>query len=658
MHLIQNTLISMDDGVKIAVDIYLPARQGKYPAVFYFGPYRKDDFFIRSGAGLNYAELYAQRGFAFVCGDVRGVNDSEGITRRLWEEREQKDGAAIVEWIAAQQWCNQNVGMTGTSYGFFTSLLTAAQQPQHLKTVVPLYGSVSSFYGFAENGVPQTFGYHADYVGIMLAMQGSPPGFRDSDERWRDIWEQRLQNLTPWGIEWFDRQLDDDYWRPSSVRHVYDRINIPVFAIGAWWDRYPDDTLALYNNLKAPVKILIGPWQHSRPDLAIPGPRLDYDVVLRWFDYWLKGESNGVMDEPRVTFFAQRYAAPASYRQLIPGAWRTEPTWPIDRTVMRRWFLAEQNQLQGEAPQSKGVDAYRYDPTAGVCSGLSGGIYGGIAMPVDQRPDEAKSVIFTSAPLTEEIEVTGIPTVGLHFASTARTMDVIAKLCDVAPDGTVSLVTRAYLNVAHRGGFDKARLLRPGEIYPLMLAMKSTSYVFEPQHRIRLAITSAEFPTAFPTPEPGTNQVLYGGSTPSWVELPVIPKQRPMASEIRLKELAPPPIDPPTNNCYEVHTDQNTGESTATREVSKQYPGLDGQIEWRQSTVARVHPDRPAEARVESRASFQFSYQSGERCTSVGQVICHGDVSSIHVDASLRISLNGLETYKRDWAHSFPRKFI
>src|ERR1700733_904984 len=181
MHLIQNALIAMDDGVKIAVDVYLPARQGKYPAVFYFGPYRKDDFFIRSGAGLNYAELYTQRGFAFVCGDVRGVNDSEGITRRLWEEREQKDGAAIVEWIAAQQWCNQNVGMTGTSYGFFTSLLTAAQQPQHLKTVVPLYGAVSSFYGFAENGVPQTFGYHADYVGIMLAMQGSPPGFRDSD---------------------------------------------------------------------------------------------------------------------------------------------------------------------------------------------------------------------------------------------------------------------------------------------------------------------------------------------------------------------------------------------------------------------------------------------------------------------------------------------
>jgi hypothetical protein len=187
--------------------------------------------------------------------------------------------------------------------------------------------------------------------------------------------------------------------------------------------------------------------------------------------------------------------------------------------------------------------------------------------------------------------------------------------------------------------------------------MKSTSYVFEPRHRIRLAITSAEFPTAFPTPQPGMNEVFHGGEMLSWIELPVLAQTPPMTG-VYLKELPPPPIDAPSNNCYEVNQDQSTGQWIASRKVNKRYPGLEGEIEWCQTTEARVHPDHPAEASVESCASFRFFYRSGEECASVGEVKCRGDDRSIYVNASLRVSVNGVETYQRDWAHQYPRKFV
>jgi uncharacterized protein len=188
MRILQHVMVEMSDGIHIAIDVYLPDEERRYPAVLYFGPYRKDDFNTQCGSGKGLARQFVDRGIPIIFADVRGTNGSEGITRLMWDSREQRDGYELVEWIARQPWCNGNVGMTGTSYGFFTSLLTAALRPPHLKTVVPLYGSTSSFYAFCEGGLPMSFGYHADYLGIMLALQGAPPGYRDEDGRWRQLW--------------------------------------------------------------------------------------------------------------------------------------------------------------------------------------------------------------------------------------------------------------------------------------------------------------------------------------------------------------------------------------------------------------------------------------------------------------------------------------
>ena len=658
MRFLQNVLVRMSDGIHVAVDVYLPDGEGRYPAVLYCMPYRKDDFYplILNGAGL--PKMFAERGLAFVLCDVRGTNNSEGITRLMWDVREQRDGYELVEWIARQPWCNGNVGMTGTSYGFWTSLLTAAQNPPHLRTAVPLYGSGSSYYAFWEGGLAMAFGYHADYLSIMLTFQGSPPGFRDAPGGWRELWKERLAHYSPWGLEWFDRQADDEYWQISSCYSFADRIKIPVFVIGGWWDRYSGEAFKFCERLKGPTKILIGPWHHLRLDRAIPGPVVDYEVVFRWFEYWLKGEPNGIMDEPLVTFYVQRYAPPTEYRQFIPGWWREEKPWPIPESEIRRLHLSGQDALSLEIPGADGSKSYAYDPTAGVCSRLTGGIYGGIGMPVDQRPDEAKSVIFTTAPLEREWQVTGFPRVRLWFASTARTMGVIVKLCDVAPDGTVSLVTRGQLNVAHREGLDRPKPFDPGTIYPLEIELKATAYAFEPGHQIRLAVTSGEFQTIFSTPEGGVNKVYWGKDQASYLELPIAPTLAQPAAPPHLKTLPLPPAEPPQGATFTIGPDPHTGEWEAVRDTRTEFEGPEGMIEFWQRTTSRVHSARPAEAMVESESAFIFKYRSGEQIESRGKTHYQGHAQTVEMTASLRVTVDGKEEYAKTWAASYPRKFI
>jgi predicted acyl esterase len=657
VRILRNLLVSMSDGIRIALDVYLPDSEQRYPAVFYFMPYRKDDFYPHIGNGAALPPQYVERGFAFVLGDVRGTNDSEGIVPEMWNAQERQDGAEVVEWIAAQAWCDGNVGITGTSYGFWTSLLTAACRPPHLKAVVPLYGSVSSYYAFCEGGIPMAFGYHADYLAIMIAMAGSPPGYRDPEGRWEGLWRSRIEHYTPWGLEWLTHQADDEFWDKSSIRNFYDRIETPVFLIGGWGDRYPGDVIELFPHLKGPKKALIGPWHHVRLDMGVPGPRVDYDIVFRWFDYWLKGERNGILDEPDFTVYTQEYAHPAEYLAEIPGYWREENAWPFPGATQRRLYLNDGGALSQNPPNKKGSGEYRYDPTAGICSRLTGGIYGGIGLPVDQRPDESKSLIFTTDPLAQRVEITGLPRVRLHFSSTARVMDVIAKICDVAPDGTVSLVTRGQLNVAHREGLDKPAYLTPGTVYGINVEIKGASYAFEPGHRIRLAITSGEFQTILSTPENGNNSVYYGDEHSSFLELPVVPHAE-QRHPLSLKFLPPPPQEAPKGASFHITQEPETGWWQAIREAQKEYPGLNGPVTYWQKTTSRVHPDRPSDAAIESESTFDFRHESGEEIRSHGSVRYQCDGEQIHLHAKLRVTRNGVEEFSRDWTRSYPRGFV
>lgn len=650
MKAIKNKLVVMRDGIRIAVDIYLPDSQLPHGAVLYLGPYRKDDY-ILNGSMAQLPQMLTDRGLALVIADARGTNDSEGTAPVIFSEDEQQDGYELVEWIAAQPWCNGNVGMTGVSYGFWTSVMTAALRPPHLRTIVPIHGSVSWFYCVHQGGMPMSFGYHANYLALMLSLQGSPPGFMD--ERFDQLWADRIRETEPWSMDWFDRMADDASYESSSLAPRYDRVQVPVFAIGAWWDRYPGDALKLAEELSGPVKVLIGPWQHMRPDHAVPGPRVSYEVVIRWFEHWLNGVQNGVMDEPRFTYYMQDYAAPTSYRSHMPGKWRQSTRWPIPDAKVVRLHLASGNALQG-TPASPGSCQYDYDPMAGAHGGLSGGIYGGIAMPEDQRAEIEHSAVFYGATLTQSIEIVGCPLVRMRFSSTASRMGVVVRLCDAAPDGTISLVTRGYLNLAHRDGLAHPTPPQPDAPYELSVFMKASAYRFAPGHRICLMVTSAEFPSLFPTPDCGVNTIFFGEER-AYLELPTVEAT---ADQVNLPSCDASDADhPPPERTYRVDSSAD-GRVEAKLEVRDVTRGLNGDIEHTQVTWTTLDRHQPAEVRLCSESMYRHRLDSGEIIESVGRVEYVGSKDDIHGKAELTVTSNGVTKATRSWSRVCKRKFV
>lgn len=642
----------MRDGVRIAVDIYLPSDGARCGAVLYLGPYRKDDY-ILSGSMANLPVRLTERALALVIADARGTNDSEGVAREMFSEDEQRDCFELVEWIAAQPWCNGNVGMTGVSYGFWTSVLTAALRPPHLRTIVPIHGSVSWFYCVHEGGLPMSFGYHANYAALMLSMMGSPPGFRDA--RWEQIWNDHIRSAEVWGLDWFGRMKDDASYLSSSLAPRYDQVQIPVFAIGGWWDRYPGDALKLAEELSGPVKVMIGPWQHMRPDSGIPGPRVDYEVVIRWFEHWLNGAQNGVMDEPRLQYYLQHVHQPHSYCPEIPGEWRHAPRWPIPESTVIRWHLSDAGALAMTPTLQPGSQSYDYDPTAGFCGGLAGGIYGGIAMPLDQRPEAAYSAVFTSPVLDQSVDVVGVTILRMSFCSTASRMGVVARLCDVSPDGTIALVTRGYLNLAHRDGLARPSSPQPGALYDIRVSLKATAHRFAPGHRICLMVASAEFPSLFPTPDRGRNTIRFGGDFNSYLELPIAASSEAAASPPPAD--VPAPLEPPVDRTFHVERREN-GTVHALLDVHDFNRGQACDIEHTQVTATTVDPLHPADTHLHSESVYRYRYDSGEMIESAGRVECRGSTDEIRVTASLTVTHNGAEKAVRHWEATYKRQFI
>lgn len=656
MKTLKNILVKMRDGVQIALDIYLPSPNGRYGAVLYFGPYRKDDYILLSGSVAGLPEQYTSRGLAFVAADVRGTNDSEGIAVAEFHPDEQLDGAEVVEWIARQPWCNGKVGMTGLSYGFVTSVQAAAQNPPALKAIAPIHGSASWSYMFQESGMPMSFGYHGNYLALMLSYLGAPPGVRD--ERSEKVWEARLRGFVPWGLDWFGKHTDDETCFGSSLAPTYDKVKIPVFAIGGWWDRYPSEPFKISDDVEAPVKVLIGPWQHARPDIAVPGPRISYDIVLRWFEYWLNDVENGIMDEPPFTYYEQQHIQPTPYVPLVPGQWKHADRWSEQSATKTRFYLSPERSLSENEAEVHGTDRYEYDPMAGFSSGLTGGIYGGgIGMPTDQKAELANSILFSSGCLDADFNALGLAKLVIHFSSTARRMGIVAKLCDIAPDGSISLVTRGYLNISHRNGLDQPKSAVPGDIYRIEVEMRATSYVFSKGHKIGLLINSAEFPSVFPTPDLGTNTIHYGVGQQSYLELPSLPDQKHRDGPMLRESSVPIPETAPASPAYRIeklndHVWRGIYEATGETRCEGYT------IEHKQVTAMQVDRLNPANAHLTSESVYLFRYENGETVESGGRIVCQGRADTIDVETILHVAQNDQVKVERAWERSYKRHYF
>ena len=327
---IEHTWLHLSDGTRLAARIWLPedAEADPVPAILEYLPYRKTDGTVFRDARRQ--PYLAGHGYAAVRVDMRGTGDSDGVLTDEYTQQEQDDALEILAWIAEQPWCTGKLGIWGISWGGFNSLQIAARRPPGLGAIMTLcstddrYADDVHYRGGCVLGLDMLH-----WSSSMLTWNARPPDPRLYGDGWREEWMRRLETLSPWVEHWLGHQRRDGYWKHGSVCEDYSAIECPVYAVGGFVDGYTNAVPRLLAGLSVPRKGLIGPWAHAFPDDALPGPSIGFlQEAVRWFDHWLKGVENGVMDEPMLRVWMQDSVPPKPMYDVRPGRWVAEPEWP------------------------------------------------------------------------------------------------------------------------------------------------------------------------------------------------------------------------------------------------------------------------------------------------------------------------------------------
>jgi putative CocE/NonD family hydrolase len=630
---IENLWIPLSDGTRLAARLWLPqdAERAPVPALLEYLPYRKRDGTAERDA-LTHPYL-AGHGYAALRVDIRGSGESDGLLSDEYSPQEQDDALEIIAWLAAQPWCSGTVGMFGISWGGFNALQVAARRPPALKAIVTLcstddrYRDEVHYMGGAK--LDGGFGW----AGFFFAEMCRPPDPAVVGARWRAMWLERLEALPLFLERWLGHQHRDAYWRHGSVCEDYGAIECAVYAVGGWTDGYTNAIPRLLANLSAPRKGLIGPWAHAYPHFAKPGPQIGFlQEMLRWWDRWLKGSDSGVMDEPMLRAWMTDSHAPAAHHETLPGRWVAEPAWPPQRPT-RRLFLSDRGLVDGEAELT---------PCA-VCSPLAVGQHAGEWCPFgrgedqadDQREDDALSLTFETPPLPEAVEILGAPVVTLEIASDRPVAQLIARLCDLRPDGSSLRVSFGVLNLTHRDSDSQPAPLVPGQRTRVRLTLNDCGARFPAGHRFRLALSTSYWPMVWPAPDRATVTIL-GGT----LDLPVRPVVEDMLPPFPPVETAPP--DKPRQiRPGVVRWDRLGGLETG----SESHYG------------AELKDDDPLSAALEMRRTDTVARGDWRtRVDTTMRMSCTRE--TFRLQASLRAFAGDEEVCRRDWDRTIPRDLV
>lgn len=518
---IENVWIPMRNGARLSASIWMPenAEQEPVPAILEYIPYRKDD-----GTALRDSlrhPYFAGFGYASLRVDLRGSGDSDGILYDEYLPQEQDDALEVLSWIEKQPWSNGAVGIIGKSWGGFNGLQIAARRPPQLKAVVTLCSTDDRYADDVHfKGGCLLASETLQWASTMLLYNGQPPDPKITGQKWRSIWLERLENTPPFIEEWMRHQRRDGFWKQGSVCESFDDIKTPVLAVGGWADGYTNAVFRLLEGLSVPRKGIIGPWVHEYPEVAVPEPAIGFlQECLRWWDYWLKGIDTGIMGEPMLRVWMQNSVPPKSYYPERPGRWIGESAWPSPHIADRFIWPGEENRLRREQPDRDG--RLKANPVQ------SHGLYSGVFcpngekgdLPSDQRPEDGVSATFTSEPLEVPTEILGFPEATVELSSDRPQALIAARLCDVSPDDSSTLVSWGMLNLAHRDSHESPSPLVPGKRYVVTFKLNAIGHVISAGHRWRLALAPTFWPHAWPSPEPAALQIYTGSNT--FLKLPV-----------------------------------------------------------------------------------------------------------------------------------------
>ena len=664
VRVIRHEWIPMPDGCRLAARIWLPeeAESAPVPAILEYVPYRKNDGLALRDAPIHH--YFAGHGYASVRVDIRGSGDSDGILADEYLPLEQEDGVEVIRWLGSRPWCSGSVGIIGKSWGGFNGLQIAAHHPPELKAVI----SVASTDDRYADDVHYMGGCVLAWAMLpwsstMLAYNGLPPDPAVVGPDWRATWRQRLEQTPPYVNAWLAHQRRDEFWRQGSVCEDYAAIRCPVYMVGGWTDSYRNAILRFLEAYPGPSKGLIGPWGHDYPEDGAPGPAIGFlQEAVRWWDRWLKGVDNGVMDEPKLRAWMPEAHRPASGYLTHPGRWLATETWPTKDAEWRR-FRIEAGTLQAGESRVPEVDAELRILGAEAAAGdlgQWGGHGDALEFPPDQRPEDGLSLSFDTGPLAEPVEILGVPVARLDLAADQPLALVAVRLCDVWPDGASTLITRGLKNLAHRTSDSRPEPLVPGQRYPVDVPLNAIGYQVPAGHRLRLAVSPTYWPWAWPAPERVTLSVFTGGSV---LDLPVwmgsgeyVPP-----AHFAVPERAPMPQHDPLGgeSGREVRRDVATGTVEVINTVDDGHRLLDDGLEYREHErdVYHVVDGDPLSARVECVRAF-----------SVGRAqwrITVRTVSTMSATAGSFQVTNALDAYEGDdrvftrtWNAEVPRDCV
>ncbi|MCZ9353699.1 CocE/NonD family hydrolase [Streptomyces mutabilis] len=675
----EHVVIPMSDGVRLSARIWRPTSSDHepVPAVLEYIPYRKRD--LTAERDSVHHPYIAGHGYACVRVDLRGTGESEGVLRDEYLEIEQRDAEEVLAWLADQPWCDGTTGMMGLSWGAFAALQVAARRPPSLKAVV-----IASF----------TDDRHADDMhymggamlsdnlaeaGTMFAYATCPPDPAVVGDSWRDMWHERLEHARPWVVEWLRHQRLDDYWRHASVAENYADVRCPVLASSGWADGYSNAVTRLLAHLDVPRKGLIGPWSHKFPHLGEPGPAIGYlQEVVRWWDHWLKGVDNGVMDGPMLRTWMQDSVPPSTSYEERPGRWVAEPEWPSPHVRQVTHPLTERRigsprEMEAVAPGEGDTGVTETDDAdvLTVRSPLSVGQFAGKwasynappDLPYDQREEDGGSLVFETEPLTERVEILGSPTVDLDLTVDRPVAMVAARLSDVRPDGAATRVTYGLLNLTRLESAERPEPLVPGRRYRATVHLNGVAQSFPPGHRIRLSLSTSYWPLAWPPPEPAMLGIHQHSSS---LTLPVRPPEK--AGDTPAEPFGEPEGTPPIATTTITPPEERW-------DVKRDLVGYHSELETvkDRGTVRFEEIGLDVGRRAHERYAWvadDFTSVSGESTWTMDfrradwdvRVVTHTrltcDESRFFVDATLDGYEGGRRVFSRTWNETVPRDLL
>jgi len=572
----KNLEIPMRDGCVLRGDLFRPDGPEKFPVLLNRTPYDKQ--FPQISYNTLDAIRAAQRGYNVMFVDCRGRFASGGTFTCFADEA--RDGYDTIEWAARQPWAEGKVGTFGASYMGATQWLAATRTPPSLKAMVPSITASDYHNGWTYQGGAFSLFFNVSWLMTSLALGRLMREREHSDAARRelavvmpaiDAMRPAMDFLplrefpmfrtgAPYFFDWLDHPYYDDYWRALSIEESHAKIDVPTLNFGGWYDIFQGGTIRNFTGMKSKgasdaarrPRLVMGPWHHTLPLGSLVGAvdmgskssfvSIDFDgMQLDFFDHWLKGKRNGAGDDGPVRVYT-----------MGANEWRDEKDWPPPGTEWRSYHLHSRGNansangdgaLSTEAPGNEPPDSFLYNPLnpvptagGGLCcypNSVPGGAFD--QSPVEHRADV---LVYSTEPLAEDVEVTGPVRLTLFASSSAPDTDFTAKLVDAGPCGFARNLTDGIIRARVRESRSEPKLMTPGKVYEFTIDMWSTSNLFKAGHRIRLEVSSSNFPRFDRNPNtghelftdaetrPALQTIMHERGFASHLILPVIPKRR------------------------------------------------------------------------------------------------------------------------------------